>query len=132
MDRNQEIRRKALKAARAVTAGALLFAGLSCTDVDDTTPPGWDVGEGSPDVSSPDTGTAEARAPDTSAPDTSPPDPDVSETDALVDCSGEVTDGICPSHCHEHNDADCCEEWGGIWAGGCAIEGPFVPPSMPA
>jgi hypothetical protein len=123
MKRDLEIRRKALRATMAVTASAMLFAGVGCSNDDDTTDPGWDVRE--PET---DTGREDADVEGDVADDAD----DVSENDSGPGCNEDEADGVCPQGCHSGNDVDCCERGGGFWAGGCAVEGPFVPPSMPA
>ena len=107
------IRKKSLWAMKAVTAGALLFAGVSCTSDDDDTSndSSWNIEEG-----------GDAALSDTD--DTAP------------ECSGDEFTGQCDPRCSIHEDADCCEMEGHCWMssecweGGCAIPGPFVPPSM--
>ena len=80
-------------------------------------------------------------------------EPDASLTgDAVADASGDVTDevsadvaaacsftadGVCDATCTRDNDADCCEaDFNCFWSVenstcGCAVEGPFAPPSLP-
>lgn len=109
-----ELRRKALHAAMAVTMGAAIVACGS----EDTTP-------------EPDSGV---------------------EGDATADAAGDVTDdvsadvvaacsftanGLCDATCTRSNDADCCESDSLCYwdvasnTCGCAVEGPFAPPSLP-
>jgi hypothetical protein len=105
-----ELRRKALHAAMAVTMGAAIVA---CGSEDTTPDPDADV---SGDAS------ADAAA-------------DVS-IDVAAACSGNA-DGICGDTCTRDNDADCCEADSlCYWSVenstcGCAVEGPFAPPSLP-
>jgi len=57
---------------------------------------------------------------------------DAGECDAGPMAGGEG-DCICPSTESPGTDADCCVLAGGFWSsGGCAVPGPFVPPSMTA
>lgn len=108
-----------------------------------------DVGEpdtAEPDVIEPDVTEPDVAPPDVVDPDTSEPDvalPDVDEdadVDEPVDCKAE-TDGQCPVGCTVDNDRDCCESRTDFPEGwcffdpsfgcGCAVEGPFAPPSLP-
>lgn len=99
---------------KAVTAGALLFAGVSCTGDDDDTSNdgGWNVQEG-------DAG-ADADG----------------DADSPGFCSGGERTGDCHVMCSIDEDIDCCEQAGHCWQGGqcyedaCAVPGPFVPPKM--
>lgn len=88
--------------------------------------------------------------PDTDLPDVSidtpGPGPDAMEVgtdtpdppDVPVACSDEQ-DGICPEGCTIDEDWDCCYEYDPDWCWydpatgcGCAVEGPFAPPSVAA
>ncbi len=95
---------------------------------------------------------------DVSAPDSAvdvPPDVDgdvspdvVVEFDVTGDSGVPVTclverDAQCPGECTRDNDIDCCDEYNAGFGGGlcffdpsfgcgCAVEGPFAPPSLPA
>lgn len=103
------------------------------------------------DVTEPDTTEPDVREPDVTEPDVTEPDvsePDISEPDVdedadideRVDCKAE-TDGQCPVGCTVDNDRDCCESRTDFPEGwcffdpsfgcGCAVEGPFAPPSLP-
>lgn len=171
------IRQKALHAIRAITAGALLFAGLGCSQTEPPEAALGDAGRTSAtdasrldaqaadaaaipaDAARVDAHMADATLPDAGAPDAqtitadaAPQDEgdargaddadvahgadaqlaDAALADASVACKAEASDGICPADCAMHEDQDCCEAQGGIWTGGCAIPGPFVPPAMPA
>ena len=117
---DDQIRSKALTAMKAVTASAILFAGVACSSESDTTRDvGWNVDQQDTAVS--DTSDAVATA----------------DADNGEDCNDEESTGVCPDHCTQDNDVDCCEssgmyEW---WDDGCyavAVPGPFVPPSMKA
>lgn len=111
MNDDTKTRKRSLWAMKAVTAGALLFAGVSCTS-DDDDDNSWNVQE--------DTGVADA------------------DSDAGPQCSGDEFTGECDERCSIHDDADCCELeghcWSGgeCWEGGCAVPGPFVPPRIRA
>ena len=114
-----------------------------------------------PDTAIPDTGTDAPVIPDTAIPDIgsdaptvdigtdapvitdAPIFPDTAVADAGTDvgdrCNDQERTGECHEECTIDNDIDCCEdiEYGfGVWMedGGCAVavEGPFVPPRMPA
>lgn len=110
-----ELRRKALHAAMAVTMGASFVACGS----EDTTP-------------DPDAGV-EGDASVDAAGDVSN---DVS-VDVVAACSG-TANGVCDATCTRDNDADCCEADSICYWSienstcGCAVEGPFAPPSLPA
>jgi len=141
-----DARRRAVYAALAVTLGGSAALGAcGSTEINDPEP--GDTGSdtatdaGSDTAPTPDT----TPAPDT-APDTEPP-PDIG-LDTMVDtgplpgeeCSAE-RDGICPEGCTQDNDADCCEQvnsdfewctWDPGFGCGCAVEGPFAPPSLGA
>jgi hypothetical protein len=120
---NTRIRQKALRAARAVTMGAALVAAGCSSDAEEPRPTGgWDVAEktDAQGDTSPDVADVADVAPDVIA-DTGPT------------CSG-TSDQLCPETCDDSNDIDCCEadglcDWyeGGC---GCAVPGPFTPPSM--
>ncbi len=120
MSDSSAIRKKAINAMKAVTAGALLCAGIACSGDDDTEGPEWNINQSNDaDVTTTDAGS------------------DTGKTDAGVDCNDEYSNDICPEHCDEHNDVDCCEniDYGyGHWSDehGCsvAVPGPFVPPAM--
>jgi hypothetical protein len=105
-----ELRRKALHAAMAVTMGAAIVACGS----EDTSP--------EPDTDVPGDASADAAE-------------DVS-IDVVAACSG-TADGVCGDTCTGDNDADCCEADSiCFWSVenstcGCAVEGPFAPPSLP-
>lgn len=126
MKPDSQIRRKAMKAIQAVTASAVLFAGVSCSPDDDIRDPSWNLQEG--DTGNDATADADATVDDTG--------------DAMVDaatrCNAEESTGVCPAECTMDNDIDCCESnngcWdsGVCWEGGCAVPGPFVPPRMAA
>ena len=135
MNDDSKIRHKALHAMKAVTAGALLFAGVACSGDDDTTNgPNWNIGnQNAGNATTTDTG-GDADGDASSQND----DQNTVVADAGEDCNDEESTGVCPEHCDEDNDVDCCEEidWGyGEWSDeyGCmvAIPGPFVPPCMP-
>lgn len=102
-----ELRRKALHAALAVTMGAAIVA---CGSEDTT--------------SEQDAAVSEDASADVSI-------------DAVAACSG-TADGVCGDTCTRDNDADCCEADSiCFWSVqnstcGCAVEGPFAPPSLPA
>ena len=110
----REVRSKAIRAMKAVTAGALLFAGVACSS-------GQPVeNDANDEVDSENTGTEN--------------DESLEVVDART-CNTDEPTGICPEGCSIDEDIDCCErEDLCSWAGGacsCAIPGPFVPPSMP-
>jgi len=116
--RIRRARRRALFAALAVTLGSGAVA-CGTTTVD---PPDRE-----------DTGT------DTTTDTTADTGTDVLN-DASVGCS-TVEDGVCPDQCTQHTDYDCCMQSGGgpTWCVfspeggcGCAVEGPFAPPSLAA
>lgn len=118
MSKKSEIRKKSLWAMKAVTAGALLFAGVSCSgETDDSNDSEWNIQEG-------DAGA-----------DASPSDTAVADADNGDECYDGQANGNCPEHCTMDDDVDCCIESGGDWFGdGCAVAvpGPFVPPKMTA
>lgn len=152
-------RQRALRASLAVTlGGAALGAGCGTAptetdrsggggedvDVDaagdvgaDTHAPGLD--SDLPDVSIDTPGPG----PDTDLPDVVEVGPDTTEPidvdlDTAVACSDEQ-DGICPEGCSIDDDWDCCYEYDPDWCWydpatgcGCAVEGPFAPPSVAA
>jgi hypothetical protein len=101
-----ELRRKALHAAMAVTMGAAIVA---CGSEDTT--------------SEQDAAVSEDASADVSI-------------DVVAACSG-TADGVCGDTCTRDNDADCCEADSlCFWSVesstcGCAVEGPFAPPSLP-
>ena len=108
MSDNRKVHRKALRAMKAVTAGAILFAGVACSN-DDTDDPDWNVGENDTEA-------------DNAVADTGP------------ECNAEESTDVCPDKCHMDDDVDCCEESGGFWEGdfcSVVVPGPFVPPAMP-
>lgn len=114
--RDQRIRRKAIGAIKAVTAGAILFAGVACSG-EEPDGPHWNIGnhDAGGDVTQTDTAdTAQADSGSTGV------------------CSTEEVNEECYAECNENNDIACCQQWG-TWLGDeCAawIEGPFVPPRM--
>jgi len=62
---------------------------------------------------------------------------DPTGTDPVIADAGtdaaSVRDGVCDrTGSAAWSDPDCCDESGGFWVegGGCAVPGPFVPPSM--
>jgi hypothetical protein len=130
------IRRKARRAARAVTMGAALAAAGCSPDsspISDNND--WDLSNDAShsDAVTADTATADAVTTDTQVRDAA--------VDALADaditeatCSDEA-DEICPEICTHNNDYDCCVLGPGFTylpGGGCAVPGPFVPPAMRA
>lgn len=123
-DQNQKdedlLRRRAIRAAKAVTLGVAVAGSTACTNPEPDDDNDWPVGRDSGDV-----------AADTSR-DTAPDARVDGGSDARPTCSS-MEDGKCPNHCNRSNDIDCCEESGGDWYGeGCGIPGPFVPPAMPS
>jgi hypothetical protein len=99
---------RALRAAMAVTLG---ITGCSRVGVDPL----------------PDTGVA----PDATSDVTTDAVADAAET-VENPCSA-VADSICPDVCTQDTDADCCNridlcDWTGRGCG-CAVEGPFAPPT---
>ncbi len=114
MKANDNIRNKAMMAMKAVTAGALLFAGVACSGDTDDTEETWNVAEQ-------DAGS------------------DAEDDDTGPLCNAQESTGECPEGCTQENDVDCCEEIDSEWEWcdwidgycSCAIMGPFVPPSMP-
>ncbi len=129
---DDELKDKALQAARAATMSAALVGATACSEPDTTQEVrdggGWNVGDNDRDVSertdddvSIDTGS-DALA------DTSP------DTNDTLSCE-PVSDDTCPSFCTRENDADCCEQnrrcrWTEESGCGCAVPGPFVPPAI--
>ncbi len=112
---DKEIRKKAITAVKAVTAGAILFAGVSCWSDDGNEGPEWNI-ENS------DAG-GDAAVSDASGSDVQ-----------SMRCDAQESTGECYEECNRDNDVDCCYNWGGeLWDGECVayIEGPFVPPRMP-
>ena len=105
-----ELRRKALHAAMAVTMGAAIVA---CGSEDTTS---------EQDVAVSGDASADAA--------------DAVSIDVVAACSG-TADGVCADTCTPDNDADCCEADSlCFWSVqnstcGCAVEGPFAPPSLP-
>lgn len=81
-----------------------------------------------PDTGSvPDSGSDTGSAPDTTTDATA----DAGET--TVNPCSPVADSICPEECTQDTDADCCNRidlcnWSRDSCG-CAVEGPFAPPS---
>lgn len=120
MGQESKIRKKALIAIKAVTAGAVLFAGVACSGEEEANDVGFNITE------------ADAATGDTEG-DTTP----VADADSGAECNSEESTGVCPEMCDRDNDVDCCNddgmyEW---WDGGChamAVPGPFVPPKMRA
>jgi hypothetical protein len=117
-------RRRALRAARAVTM-SLGIGGLGCSS-----------GTVQPDLSAP-------RDLSFVVPDQREP-PDLAEPEDLAapaDLRADLArpdlmpfDLGCPDGGMPDTNRACCEQIGGIWTpgGGCAVPGPFVPPSLPA
>lgn len=122
MSDESTLRQRSLLAMKAVTAGALLFAGIACSDDDDTNEPDWNIQD---NQNSADAGGDTAVA-------------DVSQNDTGEACNTESYTGVCPDHCTIDEDLDCCEASGGCWWGGecdpwgCVVPGPFVPPTVVA
>lgn len=114
---------RSIRAALAVT---MTVAGCSRVGID---PVGYpDAGDAStgPDTVTADVGTdVIADVGD-----------DVTEPDTASACSAGVADGICPPECLQDDDIDCCEidDFCNYFDGrcGCAVEGPFAPPSTRA
>ena len=159
MDGDDEIRRKALMAMKAVTAGALLCAGLSCfsrtADEDESSigqqQRGYEKVESSDsspedqdhpraDEIDDDSAVEEALRSDPFD-EVEPVDIVVEDDEELADhddaeCNAEESTGYCPEGCSRQNDVDCCQEISGnCWlshdgCGPCVIPGPFVPPPM--
>ena len=133
-------RTRALRAAAAVTlTGAVLACGGSQSADDDateteTTQPATVEGSGAEPTSLPGVVVTDPVDEPTSLPgvvvDTLVPSIEV------LECKDQA-DGVCPAGCSQMNDADCCEMDG--WCSydpsygcGCAVEGPFAPPSLDA
>jgi hypothetical protein len=109
MNHRPELRLRALRAALAVTLGqAVLGCGTADSTVD------RDVIE-SDAVADADAGSGDVAV------DTSPT------------CSA-VSDGVCDPSCTQDSDYDCCvvDSWCSWFENGCgcAVEGPFAPPSL--
>lgn len=146
-------RQKAIRAARAVTLGGVLLASgcAPAQSQDNAAEPVHPPTEASDQESQPET-----PAP-TSSPSTEIEEPTTDGSTApATDGSGAtvippipeepleircrtVRDNICPSGCSIDEDVDCCREHHPEWeydsvcgcgGNGCAIEGPFAPPSM--
>ena len=102
MIKNDEIRRKALRAARVVTLGAMIGGGaVACSDEEPTTQSddmGWTQRE-------PDTGLPPV-VPDAGTPDMEAPAPDMSTPS--VSCRADAQDQLCPEDCAPRDDVDCC------------------------
>ncbi len=156
MHERRRERQRALRASLAVTlGGAALGAGCGTapTETDRSGGGGEDTavdaaGDVGADTPAP---AADSDLPDVSidtpGPDTDPPDvievgPDVPESvdvdlDTAVACSDEQDD-VCPEGCTVDDDWDCCYYWDFDcyyepgWGCGCAVEGPFAPPSVAA
>ncbi|MFB6375330.1 MAG: hypothetical protein ABEN55_19910 [Bradymonadaceae bacterium] len=112
-DEKDALRRRAIRAAKAVTLGAAVVGSTACGSPDPDDNAGWDVG--------PDGGSSDDVVADTSQ-DTAPT------------CSSTM-DGVCPTACNKSNDVDCCKQNDGTWTNGdcaVAVPGPFVPPAMPS
>jgi hypothetical protein len=140
-------RRRALRAARAVTMGlGLGGAGLACSGS-----PGLSPGDGATPRDLAWNVADVAKPADLSVPEDLAVPPDVAATVDLAkardfaaatdlavrfDAKGDFAgfDGVCPQDGGmAGSDPDCCVASGGFWInGGCAIPGPFVPPSLPA
>ncbi len=111
---------RSIRAALAVT---MTVAGCSRVGIDP--------------VSSPDAGDAsvplDTLSADTGTDGTADVGSDVVEPDSASPCSAAISDGICPPECAADDDIDCCEidELCDYFDGrcGCAVEGPFAPPS---
>lgn len=120
-------RQRALRASLAVTLGGAAL-GMGCgTEPGGPADAGGDVSDAALDTSDAAGDVAVDVATDTVA--------EVSDP-----CSDEI-DEMCPAECSADNDFDCCIEqddaftscWYDPATGcGCAIEGPFVPPSLAA
>ncbi len=157
MKDDARIRKKALRSMQAMTAGALLFAGVSCTDVEESETSwnlqdpdtggdatldangdtGSDVGDTGPDTTfadASDTGDAgtDAETLDIGQPgnDTgidTGPDAEIADVGLL--CNDQESTGTCNEECTIHNDIDCChEDEFNCWsAGECWVGGCAVP-----
>lgn len=132
MDSDAEIRKRAITAMKAVTAGAILAAGVACSSDGETPDAGWELTEDVGQDSADDTGS------DTSGVDTGP---DAITQDTGSECNDQESTGYCPEGCGVDDDIDCCTEsstemcWSSWEEGfGCTTicEGPFVPPEMPS
>lgn len=152
MKLDYEIRKKALRAMQAVTASAVLFAGVSCSSTEGSDDSEWNLHEEDAgndvttdtngDASGDTNGDASADASGDTGGDASTDvggDTDTNgETDVALSCNDEQSTGVCPEGCTMEDDVDCCHEGGGCWdmdecwEGGCAVPGPFVPPRMVA
>ena len=130
---------------KAVTAGALLFAGVSCTSDDPTdNDDSWNLEEPGGDATADDADDGDVDTGDATVSDTGTDviavdtGSDGGMVDADIRCDDEERTGVCPDECTMDSDIDCCEEndgcWdsGTCWEGGCAVPGPFVPPKMSA
>ncbi len=125
--KDKEIRKRAISAVKAVTAGAILFAGLSCGSDDGNEGPQWNIEnrDAGSDAALSDAGGDVALS-DANGSDVQ----DVQETR----CNAQESTGECYEECHQDEDVDCCHQWGGeLWDGQCAALniGPSVPPRMP-
>lgn len=126
---DDRIRRKAIRAITAVTAGAMLFAGVACTSDDDDSGNSnngeWNLQDGD---ASGDTAEGDVTANHTQFGDT--------DGQSESKCNMQESTGECHEDCTIYNDKDCCNEDDfGYWSNGdcaVAIEGPFIPPRMPA
>jgi hypothetical protein len=137
---DDDLKDKALSAARAATMSAALVGATACSDgetaanTSTNTGEEWNLDDTPGDATSRD--VSDDR--DVLADAPSPPDAtaDAEGDQDTATCSG-VSDDLCPSFCTRQNDADCCEQnrrcrWSQERGCGCAVPGPFVPPSIVA
>ncbi len=118
-DRHALARRRALRAARAVTLGLFaLGAGCAATTGPDAPRSPADVSDAAPDDAAPDAAVAVADA----APEAASED----VVGDLADDAGERCDRDAGAVAF----SACCQRIGWDWNRGCEAWGPFVPPSM--
>ena len=127
---DDEILRKSLTAMKAVTAGALLIAGVACSSDEEGPDPSWEVGE--------DAGPQQDGGDDDTGIDTGPDA--IIAVDTGPSCNDQESTGVCPEGCSINDDVDCCNQDGDEWCWseweegfGCTTicMGPYVPPRMP-
>jgi hypothetical protein len=128
-------RARALRASLAVTlGGAIAAVGCGTSQSDDESVVDGGASDTSPtDTDSSDTGTdASSDAQGDAAMDVAP---DAPPLDVGPSCADEPDD-VCPDGCTVDDDYDCCvasdPDWCTYdpeWGCGCAVEGPFAPPT---
>ena len=119
-DRHALARRRALRAARAVTLGLFaLGAGCSATVGPEAPRSPAELADAAPEAATDSTPDVSADAA-----------PDVAVADAATEAAAEDVGERCDRDAGAEEFSACCQRVNWDWNRGCEAWGPFVPPSM--